>query len=106
MIRDDINQVTNEEFDKLVETFDNAFTKHFKDNNILEEYVSYYIAERIKHNFLFREQMDDIVFSALNDLSQFCIDDCDYQILNNILQEKYHLKIISEKPLDIVCLDQ
>lgn len=53
MIRDDISQVTNEEFDKLVETFDNAFTKHFKDNNILEEYVSYYIAERIKHNFLF-----------------------------------------------------
>lgn len=33
MVRDDMNQVTNEEFDKLVETFDISFTKHFKDNN-------------------------------------------------------------------------
>ncbi len=104
MIRDDINQVTNEEFDKLVETFDNAFTKHFKDNNILEEYVSYYIAERIKHNFLFREQMDDIVFSALNDLSQFYVADCDYDKIKQLLENKYKLKITNENPLEIISI--
>ena len=104
MIRDDINQVTNEEFDKLVETFDNAFTKHFKDNNILEEYVSYYIAERIKHNFLFREQMDDIVFSALNDLSQFYVTDCDYDKIKQLLATKYKLKITNENPLEIISI--
>lgn len=92
MIRDDINQVTNEEFDELVETFDNAFTKHFKDNNILEEYVSYYIAERIKHNFLFREQMNDIVFDALNDLSRFYVTDCNYNKIKQLLETKYKLK--------------
>ncbi len=104
MIRDDISQVTNEEFDKLVETFDNAFTKHFKDNNILEEYVSYYIAERIKHNFLFREQMDDIVFSALNDLSQFYVADCDYDKIKQLLETKYKLKITNENPLEIISI--
>lgn len=104
MIRDDINQVTNEEFDKLVEAFDNAFTKHFKDNNILEEYVSYYIAERIKHNFLFREQMDDIVFSALNDLSQFYVADCDYDKIKQLLETKYKLKITNENPLEIISI--
>ena len=104
MIRDDINQVTNEEFDKLVETFDNAFTKHVKDNNILEEYVSYYIAERIKHNFLFREQMDDIVFSALNDLSQFYVADCDYDKIKQLLETKYKLKITNENPLEIISI--
>lgn len=104
MIRDDINQVTNEEFDKLVETFDNAFTKHFKDNNILEEYVSYYIAERIKHNFLFREQMDDIVFSALNDLSQFYVADCDFNKITQLLETKYKLKITNENPLEIISI--
>lgn len=104
MIRDDINQVTNEEFDKLVETFDNAFTKHFKDNNILEEYVSYYIAERIKHNFLFGEQMDDIVFSALNDLSQFYVADCDYDKIKQLLETKYKLKITNENPLEIISI--
>ena len=104
MIRDDINQVTNEEFDKLVETFDNAFTKHFKDNNILEEYVSYYIAERIKHNFLFREQMDDIVFSALNDLSQFYVAGCDYDKIKQLLETKYKLKITNESPFEIISI--
>ena len=104
MIRDDISQVTNEEFDKLVETFDNAFAKHFKDNNILEEYVSYYIAERIKHNFLFREQMDDIVFSALNDLSQFYVADCDYDKIKQLLETKYKLKITNENPLEIISI--
>ena len=104
MIRADINQVTNEEFDKLVETFDNAFTKHFKDNNILEEYVSYYIAERIKHNFLFREQMDDILFSALNDLSQFYVADCDYDKIKQLLETKYKLKITNENPLEIISI--
>lgn len=104
MIRDDISQVTNEEFDKLVETFDNTFAKHFKDNNILEEYVSYYIAERIKHNFLFREQMDDIVFSALNDLSQFYVADCDYDKIKQLLETKYKLKITNENPLEIISI--
>ena len=104
MIRDDMNQVTNEEFDKLVETFDKAFTKHFKDNNILEEYVSYYIAERIKHNFLFREQMDDVVFSALNDLSQFYVADCDYDKIKQLLETKYKLKITNENPLEIISI--
>ena len=106
MIRDDFNCISDEELDKIAEGFNNALIKWFKNNHILENYVSYYIVERINCKFLFREKLDELVFSALNDLSQFCINDCDYQILNNILQEKYHLKIISEKPLDIVCLDQ
>lgn len=105
MIRDDINQVTNEKFDKFVETFDNSFAKHFKDNNILEKYVSYYIAEIIKHNFLFREQMDDIVVSTLNDLSQFYyVADCDYDKIKQLLETKYKLKTTNENPLEIISI--
>lgn len=102
MIRNDFDFISDEELDQLVEQFNNTFIKYFKDNNILEEYVSYYIAERINCNFLFREKMDDIIFSALNDLSQFCVIDCDYNKIKQILHEKYKLEITNDNPLNVL----
>ena len=106
MVRDDINDVNNEEFDKLMERFDTAFDDYFKEHKLIEKYVAFYIAERLKHNFLFRETLDDIVFASLNDLAQFNEDDCNYNIMKKILKEKYNLEIISDDPLDIICVDQ
>lgn len=106
MIRDDINDVNNEEFDKLVKSFDTAFNGYFKDHKLIEKYVVFYIAERLKHNFLFRQTLNDIVFASLNDLAQFNEVDCNYDDMKRILKEKYNLEIISDDPLDIICVDQ
>ena len=54
MIRDDFNCISDEELDKIAEGFNNALIKWFKNNHILENYVSYYIVERINCKFLFR----------------------------------------------------
>lgn len=106
MIRDDINDVNNKEFDKLVKIFDTAFNGYFKDHKLIEKYVAFYIAERLKHNFLFRQTLNDIVFASLNDLAQFNEVDCNYDDMKRILKEKYNLEIISDDPLDIICVDQ
>lgn len=104
MIRDDINQVTEEELNQLIKQFDNSFKKYFKDNQLLEKYVSYYISERIKSNSLFKQKLDDVILTALNELSQFNIDDCNYKIIKEILEKKYKLKIINNNPLEIIKL--
>lgn len=106
MIRDDINDVNNADFDKLIESFDTAFDSYFKEHKLIEKYVAFYISERLKHNFLFRQTLDDIVFASLNDLAQFNEDDCNYDDMKKILKEKYNLEIISDDPLDIICIDQ
>lgn len=106
MIRDDINEVNNADFDKLIESFDTAFDDYFKEHKLIEKYVAFYIAERLKHNFLFRQTLDDIVFASLNDLAQFNEDDCNYDDMKRILKEKYNLEIINDDPLNIACIDQ
>ena len=106
MVRDDINEVDNEEFDKLIVSFDSAFDKFFKDNQLIEKYVAFYIAERLKHNFFFLFTLDDIVFASLNDLAQFNEDDCNYDIMKRILKEQYSFEIVSDDPLNIACIDQ
>lgn len=106
MIRDDINDVNNADFDKLIESFDTAFDGYFKEHKLIEKYVAFYIAERLKHNFLFRQTLDDIVFASLNDLAQFNEDDCNYDIMKRILKEQYSFEIVSDDPLNIACIDQ
>ncbi len=49
--------------------------------------------------------MDDIVFSALNDLSQFYyVADCDYDKIKQLLETKYKLKTTNENPLEIISI--
>lgn len=106
MVRDDINEVNDEEFDKLIISFDTAFDKYFRDNQLVEKYVAFYIAERLKHNFLFRQTLVDIIRASLNDLAQLNEDDCNYDIMKRILKEQYSFEIVSDDPLNIACIDQ
>lgn len=106
MVRDDINEVNDEEFDRLIISFDTAFDKYFKDNQLVEKYVAFYIAERLKHNFLFRQTLVDIIRASLNDLAQLNEDDCNYDAMKKILKEQYSFEIISDDPLEIICIDQ
>ena len=45
-----------------------------------------------------------LFFSALNDLSQFYVADCDYDKIKQLLETKYKLKITNEPPLEIISI--
>lgn len=101
MIRTDLNTIKLEELDKLNNKFNVEFKNYIKNSELLENYISFYIAERINCKFLFSTDLNDIISSALDDLSQFKVSECDKEKIKIILKKKYNYIILKEKPLDI-----
>lgn len=100
MIRDDYYNVCNKESEKIIDSFEEKIKNHIKDN-ILSDYLTYYIAVCYDMNCLWRENIDALIESGLDSLSQLKFNDCDLEKIKLKLMKKYNLSIINLDPIDI-----
>ena len=102
MIRknEDLAHMSDDEFDSIVKPFDNKLNEYV-ENNILHQYVAYYIATAYKMDALWDNKFNLTVYSALDQLAQFTDKDCDMDKIKFILEKEYKLKVVSDDPTDI-----
>lgn len=96
---EDGKDIMDEEFEELIEPFWDACYRYLH-NDILPEYIAFYLAEGVKLKALFSNTYRIHINSAAD---VFNIK-YDYEFVKNkvtrILAEKYHLRVISEDPLN------
>ena len=97
--KEDGKDISDEEFEELIEPFGNACYRYLHDD-ILPGYVAFYLATGVQMKILFSNTYRIHINSAAD---VFNIK-YDYEFVKNkvtsILSEKYHLKVVSEEPLD------
>lgn len=101
MFREDNGQdVTDEEFEEFIEPFYWKCHKHLHEN-ILPEYVAFYIAEGVKMKALFSHDYKIHISSAADVFNIKYNYEFVKKKVTKLLKEKYHLVVISEKPLNL-----
>lgn len=100
MIRTDMDEVSDEEFFRVVAPCEEMVTNYVKDN-FLNQYIAFHIAVYFRGNAMWQQSFSNQVSTAIDDLSQFTNADCDFELVKKILEETYELKITSESPLKI-----
>lgn len=99
-MREDLDNIDDNEFEELFAELNKSIINYIK-SNFLCDYIAFYIAERVKHNALFTQSFENIVNSALYDLSQCTFEDCDEKKINKILNKKHDLIILNEENMEI-----
>ncbi len=100
MVRDDLSEIKDQEYNKIITPVYNDIYKYIR-MNILSEYIGYYITRCYNGNALWRQSLDLIINSALNDLAQLEVEHCNKTEIKKILETEYKLKITNENPLQI-----
>lgn len=100
MVRHDFNSVSDEEFDLLNKKCDMQLEKYIKDN-IVNDYVAYYIAIRYNSDAIWSERLNMTIGTAIEELSYINESYVDKERVINILKNKYKLEIVSDYPLEI-----
>ena len=100
MVRTDLNDITDEEFQTIIIPFDDIIYEHVR-SNILNEFVAFFFATGFNKSAIWRESVRGIINSACEYLSGYNIKDCDYQKIKSILESKYKLKITNDDILEI-----
>lgn len=98
MVRTSLEDITDDEFEKIVVPFDNKINSYV-DNEILSEFVACYIATGYRMSAIWNSSLKIICNSASE-----CLCDCenfDYEKIKKILKDKYNLEIVNEDKLDI-----
>ncbi len=97
--KEDGKDISDEEFEELIEPFGDACYRYLHDD-ILPGYVAFYLATGVQMKTLFSNTYRIHINSAAD---VFNIK-YDYEFVKNkvtrILAEKYHLRVISEDPLN------
>ncbi|MBO5138880.1 MAG: hypothetical protein J6B89_04525 [Bacilli bacterium] len=101
---EDGKDITDEEFSKLIEPWGNACNKHLH-NDILPEYVAFYLATGVQMKALFSNTYKIHINSAADAFNIKYNYEFVKSKVTNILVEKYHLRVISEEPLDFERID-
>lgn len=73
---------------------------YIKDN-IINDFVATDIAICYKNNYLYAEPFSVIIDGALDDLAQTTSKLCNKTEVKKILEQKYHLKITNDNPINI-----
>ncbi len=69
--------------------------------NIINDFIATDIAICYKNDYLYAEPLDVVIDGALDDLAQTTIKLCDKKEIKRILEQKYHLKITNDNPINI-----
>lgn len=96
----DLNKLTEEEFNNIVEPFDNKISDYIK-NEIINEYVAYYITTAFEMDALWDESFRLSCNAAIETLAQFDGESCDLDKIKSILRNKYSINVIQDKPIII-----
>ena len=100
MIRTDYD-ISNEDYDKISKPFEAAITNYLKDN-VIDEFMAYYIAEGYRMNALFKGSLSGVFNAAVDSLCNVQFDsDEDVKRLRTILKDKYNLLLTSDTELEI-----
>lgn len=97
MVRTSIDDISDEEFDKIVFPFDEAITKYI--DNIINDYIAYYLATGYKMSAIWNSSLKAHCNSSVDNISS--IDNFDYNTIKEILERKYGLKIVNDDQLEI-----
>ena len=100
MIRTDLEDISEEEFEKVILPCVEEMHNYIVDN-FLNETVAHHIATYFKGNAMLRQNLNQQLNSAVEDLAQFTAMDCDIEKIKEILEKEYKLKIKNDSPLDI-----
>lgn len=101
MFRNDFGKLSDDEFLEVVEPHNKAISDYIK-NNVLYDFVAFYIAKGYELNALWEENLTVHVNSAIEHLSAIEFkNQYDYDILKFILEKKYSLVITNENPLKV-----
>ena len=95
--------ISDEDFDRIMVPFikelDLWLLKH---KSILNEFVALNIASGVKHNVLWNGKYSGLVEGSLDTLVNYINKDLiDSDVVNDILIQKYKLKVVNEDPLVI-----
>lgn len=102
MIRTDLSELSDEEFDELVLPIDEKVIDYVK-NNFLNEYIAYYLGENFNGNALFKEPVETVINGAISLVSQFKYEDCALDKIKRLLKDKYNLELKDDKDINITC---
>ena len=101
MFRNDFGKLSDDKFLEVVEPHNKAISEYIK-NNILYDFVAFYIAKGYELNALWEENLTVHVNSAIEHLSAVEFkNQFDYAIFKFILEKKYSLVVTNEKPLKV-----
>ncbi len=100
MIRKESDDINKDLFEKVVIPFNDFIHNHISDN-IINEYIAFYIASSYEMDALFESEMINVFGEAVDSLRQVSNMDFDTAVIKELLKEKYKLEIIKEIPLEI-----
>ena len=93
----DLKKLTNEEFNSIIGPFDDKVTNYIT-NEIVNEFVAYYISTAFEMDALWDGSFKLSCYAAVETLAQLDSDSCDLDKIKSILENKYKLKVIQDKP--------
>lgn len=101
MIRYDLEEdVTDEVLEQNLQPFLDKISKYIKDN-VANDFVAADIAIAYQTDALYAEPFDVVIGGALDDLAQTTNSFCNKDEIKKILEEKHHLKIINDNPIEL-----
>ena len=101
MIRYDLDgDVSDEDFEKRLVPCLDKVNQYIKDY-IVNEFIAMDIATFYEMDVMWEEPLDVIIRGSLDDLAQVTYNFCDIEKIKQILEDKYHLKITNENPINI-----
>jgi len=100
MIRNDMNDISDDDFENVVSPCNDMIMKFIKET-ILDEFVAFDLATYYKNNAMWDEPFELQIKSAIEDLAQLTVKDCNKENIKDILKNKYKLNVVNESPIDI-----
>lgn len=100
MIRINEDDITEEEFEKIIFPFEENIYSYIREK-VINDFVAFYVAEGYKCSALWNENFDYIINSACEHLTNLSSKDCNKAIIKELLEREHRLKILNEMKLEI-----
>ena len=94
----DFDNMSDEEFAKMFEEFDNKMDKFLEQDDFFNRFVAYFIAEEYKEELLPNDSFEVIIRTAIDTLS---VIQTDKDKIKSYLKDKYNLEVINEDNLKL-----
>ena len=99
MLREDLSNLSDEEFDAIVKKHNNDIKKYLVDSNFIYNYCAFYLASGLKNKALWKCSYSAMIDSIFETLIDYLDHNINVDKLNEILQSSYSLKLINTDPL-------
>lgn len=101
MFRKYIDDLTDDEFEKIIVPFDKNVDTYFSEY-VLYDFIAFYIASGWERDVLSQTTLRTECSTASDVLASSCeIEKYDFEKLKHILEVKFSLKVVSDNPLEL-----